>query len=486
MNKDVKLIFELSEDNRRGYSLPKCDVPSYDITKAFPNELIRKQSAELPQVSETQAVRHFTNLSKQNYGVDAGFYPLGSCTMKYNPKLNEAMTRLEGFTHVHPYQPEETVQGCLEVMYELQEKLCEITGMDAYTLSPAAGAHGEMCGLMIIKKYHECNGQGHRNKIIVPDSAHGTNPASAAVVGFDIVEVKSNEHGTVDLDALKKVVDENTAGLMLTNPNTLGLFEEDITKIAEIVHDKGGLLYYDGANANAIIGVARPGDMGFDVLHLNLHKTFSTPHGGGGPGSGPVGVVEKLAPYLPNPVVVKLGEGYKFHCDSERSIGMIRSFYGNFGVLVRALSYILTMGWDGLQEAAKTAVLNANYVSEKLKDYYDIPFGSACMHEVVVSAIRQKEQGASALDVAKRLIDFGFHPPTVYFPLIVKEALMIEPTETESNETLDAFIDAMISIAKEAETDADSLKEAPISAPVSRLDEVRAARNMILKYPFEK
>lgn len=485
MSKDVRLIFELSEESRRGYSLPKCDVPSFDLAKTLPSELIRKKSAELPQVSETQAVRHFTNLSKQNYGVDAGFYPLGSCTMKYNPKLNEAMTRLEGFAHVHPYQPEETVQGCLEVMYELQEKLCEITGMDAYTLSPAAGAHGEMCGLMVIKKYHEKNGQGHRNKIIVPDSAHGTNPASAAVVGYDIVEVKSNERGTVDLNALKEVVDDNTAGLMLTNPNTLGLFEEDITKIADIVHDKGGLLYYDGANANAIVGVARPGDMGFDVLHLNLHKTFSTPHGGGGPGSGPVGVVEKLAPYLPNPVVVKTVDGFKFHYDSQHSIGMVRSFYGNFGVLVRALSYILTMGYDGLTEVATTAVLNANYVSEKLKEYYDIPFGSACMHEVVVSASRQKEQGASALDVAKRLIDFGFHPPTVYFPLIVKEALMIEPTETESKDTLDVFIDAMISIAKEAKVNADSLKDAPVTAPVSRLDEVRAARNMILKYPLE-
>ena len=486
MNTEVKLIFELSREGRFGYSLPECDVPELDINNTIPNHLLRKKSAELPEVSETQTVRHFTNLSMRNYGVDAGFYPLGSCTMKYNPKFNEAMARLEGFAHVHPLQPQSTVQGCLEVMYELEQQLCEITGMDRFTLSPAAGAHGEMCGLMIIKQHHLKNGQGHRNKIIVPDSAHGTNPASASVAGFDVIEVKSDERGTVDIEALAAIVDENTAGLMLTNPNTLGLFEEDIIKIAKIVHDKGGLLYYDGANANPIVGVARPGDMGFDVLHLNLHKTFSTPHGGGGPGSGPVGVTKQLAPYLPDPVVDKTQNGFEFSCCKLDTIGQVRSFYGNFGILLRAYTYILSMGSDGLGEVSKTAVINANYIASKLKDYYDIPYGSACMHEVVLSAARQKEQGVSALDIAKRLIDFGFHPPTIYFPLIVKEALMIEPTETESRETLDAFIDAMIQIAKEAQNGEDVFHDAPTSTPVSRLDEVKAARNMVLKYPYRE
>ena len=482
----TELVFELSRQGRFGYSLPKCDVPLLDAQDALPEKMVRKQPAPLPEISESQAVRHFTNLSKLNYGVDAGFYPLGSCTMKYNPKFNEAMARLEGFANVHPLQPEKTVQGCLEVMYELEQQLCEITGMSRFTLSPAAGAHGEMCGLMIIKQHHLKNGQGHRNKIIVPDSAHGTNPASASVVGFDVVEVKSNDKGTVDIKALAEIVDENTAGLMLTNPNTLGLFEEDILEIARIVHDKGGLLYYDGANANPIVGIARPGDMGFDVLHLNLHKTFSTPHGGGGPGAGPVGVTQELVPYLPDPIVEKTEEGYAFSCCENDTIGQIRSFYTNFGVILRAYSYILTMGSDGLEEVSKTAVVNANYIASRLKDYYNIPYGSACMHEVVLSASKQKEQGVSALDIAKRLIDFGFHPPTVYFPLVVKEALMVEPTETESRETLDAFIEAMIQIAKEAADGEDVFHDAPKTTPVSRLDEVRAARNMILKYPFEE
>ncbi len=480
------LIFELSRKGRFGYSLPECDVPVLEAKDALPGGMVRKQQAQLPEISESQAVRHFTNLSKLNYGVDAGFYPLGSCTMKYNPKFNEAIARLEGFANVHPLQPAETVQGCLEVMYELEQQLCEITGMDRFTLSPAAGAHGEMCGLMIIKQHHIKTGQAHRNKIIVPDSAHGTNPASASVVGFDVIEVKSNKNGTVDIAALSDMVDENTAGLMLTNPNTLGLFEEDIVEIARIVHDKGGLLYYDGANANPIVGMARPGDMGFDVLHLNLHKTFSTPHGGGGPGAGPVGVTKELIPYLPDPIVEKTEDGYVFSCCDNDTIGQIRSFYTNFAVILRAYSYILTMGCEGLEEVSKTAVINANYISASLKDYYDIPYGSACMHEVVLSASRQKEQGVSALDIAKRLIDFGFHPPTVYFPLVVKEALMVEPTETESRETLDAFIDAMIQIAKESASGNDVFHDAPKTTPVSRLDEVRAARKMILKYPYEE
>nr|WP_243426447.1 aminomethyl-transferring glycine dehydrogenase subunit GcvPB [Caldicoprobacter guelmensis] len=462
--------------------MPDCDVPQLALEEMVPKECLREEDAMLPEVSEVDVVRHFTRLSQLNYGVDSGFYPLGSCTMKYNPKVDEDVASLVGFTQVHPLQPDETVQGCLEILYRMDRLLSEITGMDRFSLQPAAGAHGEMTGLMVIKAYHQHRGDAKRNKIIVPDSAHGTNPASAAMVGFDVVEVKSNDKGEVDLEELKAVVDDTTAGLMLTNPNTLGLFEKNILEIADIVHKAGGLLYYDGANMNAILGVARPGDMGFDVVHLNLHKTFSTPHGGGGPGAGPVGVKKELEPFLPVPVVEFKDGMYYLDYDRPLSIGRVKSFYGNFGVIVKAYAYIMSIGAEGLRKVAESAVLNANYLMERLKEYYHIPYNRRCMHEFVISAQRQKEKGVSALDIAKRLMDFGFHPPTMYFPLIVKEALMIEPTETESKETLDAFADALIEVAREVEEQPEKVKDAPHSTPVRRLDEARAARNPVLRW----
>ena len=480
--KQQPLIFEMSTPGRTAYSLPACDVPEIVPEDVVPTELLNTQAPPLPEVSEVDLVRHFTQLSMKNYGVDAGFYPLGSCTMKYNPKMNEKLCRLGGFANVHPYSAQESVQGCLQLLYETDRMLSEITGMARVSLSPAAGAHGEMSGLMIIKAYHEHRGDTGRRKILVPDSAHGTNPASAAVVGFDVVEVKSDAHGMVDIEALAALLDDSVAGLMLTNPNTLGLFDVHIKTISDMVHEAGGLVYYDGANANAILGISRPGDMGFDVVHLNLHKTFSTPHGGGGPGSGPVGVKQHLVPFLPVPVVEKADEGYVLDSDRPQSIGRVKSFYGNFGVVVRAYAYILTMGAEGLKEAAQAAVLNANYIAARLKDYYDLPYEMTCMHEVVLSGSRQKKSGVTTLDIAKRLLDYGFHPPTIYFPLIVHEAMMIEPTETESKETLDAFIDAMICIAKEAETEPETVKGAPHTTAVSRLDESRAARQRVLKY----
>lgn len=476
--KEQALIFEISRPGRVAYSLPECDVPKAQL----PKHLLREKTPELPEVSEVDLVRHFTQLSMKNHGVDSGFYPLGSCTMKYNPKMNEKVARLSGFATAHPYQHESTVQGNLRLMYEADEMLSEITGMARVSLQPAAGAHGEMTGLMIIKAYHDNNGDTQRTKIIVPDSAHGTNPASAAVAGFDIVEVKSDERGMVDIDALAEVLNDEIAGLMLTNPNTLGLFDTNIKKISDMVHEAGGLVYYDGANANAILGISRPGDMGFDVVHLNIHKTFSTPHGGGGPGSGPVGVADKLVPFLPKPVVEKTEEGYILDHDRSLSIGRVKAFYGNFGVVVKAYAYILTMGAEGLKQVAQGAVLNANYIMEKLKAYYKLPYDTTCMHEAVLSGERQKKNGVATLDIAKRLLDFGYHPPTIYFPLIVPEAMMIEPTEVESKETLDAFIEAMIKIAEEAETDPEKVKGAPYHAPIFRLDESKAARERVLKY----
>lgn len=476
--KEQALIFEISRPGRVAYSLPECDVPKAQL----PKHLLREETPELPEVSEVDLVRHFTQLSMKNHGVDSGFYPLGSCTMKYNPKLNEKLARLSGFATAHPYQHESTVQGNLRLMYEADQMLSEITGMARVSLQPAAGAHGEMTGLMIIKAYHDNNGDTQRTKIIIPDSAHGTNPASAAVAGFDIVEVKSDERGMVDIDALAEVLNDEIAGLMLTNPNTLGLFDTNIKKISDMVHEAGGLVYYDGANANAILGISRPGDMGFDVVHLNIHKTFSTPHGGGGPGSGPVGVADKLVPFLPKPVVQKTEDGYILDHDRPLSIGRVKAFYGNFGVVVKAYAYILTMGAEGLKEVAQGAVLNANYIMEKLKAYYTLPYDTTCMHEAVLSGERQKKNGVATLDIAKRLLDFGYHPPTIYFPLIVPEAMMIEPTEVESKETLDAFIEAMIKIAEEAETDPEKVKGAPYHAPIFRLDESKAARERVLKY----
>lgn len=486
MNKEQALIFEQSRPGRVAYSLPALDVPEVDVTEHLPAELLREEPAELPEVSELDLVRHYTALSRRNYGVDNGFYPLGSCTMKYNPKVHEDVARLPGFTQIHPYQPEESAQGALQLMYELQEYLAEIAGMDQVTLQPAAGAQGEFTGLMLIRAYHESRGEGQRNKVIVPDSAHGTNPASAAVAGYQSITVKSNEKGLVDVEALKQVVGDDTAALMLTNPNTLGLFEEEIQEIAEVVHEAGGLLYYDGANANAILGIVRPGDMGFDVVHFNLHKTFTTPHGGGGPGSGPVGVKEALIPFLPTPVVEKGEEGYRLNYNLPQSIGRVKGFYGNFGINVRAYAYIRTMGAEGLRQVSEYAVLNANYVLKKLEAYFDRPFSQYCMHEFVLSGRRQKKLGVRTLDMAKRLLDFGIHPPTIYFPLIVDECLMIEPTETESKETLDHFIEVMIQIAKEVEENPDLVLEAPHNTAVKRLDEVTAARKPVVRWKKEK
>ncbi|BBU40178.1 putative glycine dehydrogenase (decarboxylating) subunit 2 [Aeribacillus pallidus] len=480
--KDQPLIFEISKPGRIGYSLPDLDVPEENIDQLIPSDYLRTEDAELPEVSELDIMRHYTALSKRNHGVDSGFYPLGSCTMKYNPKINENVARLTGFSYIHPLQDEATVQGAMELMYDLSEHLKEITGMDAVTLQPSAGAHGEWTGLMMIRAYHEANGEKHRTQVIVPDSAHGTNPASATVAGFETVTVRSDQNGLVDLDDLKRVVGENTAALMLTNPNTLGLFEEHIVEMAEIVHSVGGKLYYDGANLNAILGKARPGDMGFDVVHLNLHKTFTGPHGGGGPGSGPVGVKKELIPFLPKPVLVKDENGFRFDEDRSQSIGRVKSFYGNFGINVRAYTYIRSMGPDGLKAVSENAVLNANYMLKKLAPYYEMPYDRICKHEFVLSAKRQKKLGVRALDVAKRLLDFGYHPPTIYFPLNVEECMMIEPTETESKETLDAFIEAMIQIAKEAEEEPEIVQEAPHTTVVKRLDETLAARNPILKY----
>lgn len=481
-NQDQPLIFELSTPGRIGCSLPEMDVPEFDLNELLPEGYVRDEEPELPEVSELDIMRHYTALSKRNHGVDSGFYPLGSCTMKYNPKINENVARFNGFAHIHPLQDESSVQGALELLYDLQEHLIEITGMDEVTLQPAAGAHGEWTGLMMIRAFHEANGDTKRTKVIVPDSAHGTNPASATVAGLETITVKSNENGLVDLDDLRRVVGEDTAALMLTNPNTLGLFEENILEMAEIVHGAGGKLYYDGANLNAVLSKARPGDMGFDVVHLNLHKTFTGPHGGGGPGSGPVGVKADLIPFLPKPVISKRGEEFVFDYDRPQSIGRVKPYYGNFGINVRAYTYIRSMGPDGLKAVTEYAVLNANYMMRRLAEFYDLPFDKHCKHEFVLSGRRQKKLGVRTLDIAKRLLDFGYHPPTIYFPLNVEECIMIEPTETESKETLDSFVDIMIQIAKEAEENPEIVQEAPHTTVVGRMDEATAARKPILRY----
>ncbi len=469
------LLFEISRPGRIGVNLPACDVEPAAVELAIPKVMRRSELPELPEISEVEAVRHYTGLSRRNYGVDNGFYPLGSCTMKYNPKVNEDVANLPGFKHLHPLQYDQTVQGALALMYELQLDLAEIAGMDACTLQPAAGAHGELTGLKLIRAFHESRGE-QRSKIIVPDSAHGTNPATASACGLEIIEIASEADGSVNLDALKAAVGPDTAALMLTNPSTLGLFERNICEIAEIVHSAGGLLYYDGANANALMGIARPGDMGFDVVHFNLHKTFSTPHGGGGPGSGPVAVKAALEPFLPAPVVEY--DGHEFYMDFHRpqSIGKMHTFHGNFAVYLRAYAYIRSMGPDGLKQASLDAVLNANYIKQALADDYQLPFERHVMHECVFAGLKRHADGVKTLDVAKRLLDYGYHPPTIYFPLIVHEALMIEPTETESKETLDAFIAVMKTIAREAVEQPEVLLKAPQTTPVSRLDEVTAAR----------
>ena len=438
----------------------------------------------LPEMSETQLSRHYTELAKKTHGVNDGFYPLGSCTMKYNPKINEDMAALPGFTEIHPLQPAHTVQGCMEVMKLAEKYLCEITGMSRMTFQPAAGAHGEFTGLLLMKAYHVSRGDTKRTKIIVPDSAHGTNPASAAMAGYSVVSIPSSEDGCVDIEKLKEAAGDDIAGLMLTNPNTVGLFDKNILEITRIVHDCGGLCYYDGANLNAVMGVVRPGDMGFDVIHLNLHKTFSTPHGGGGPGSGPVGCKENLAEFLPSVLVE--GDQELTFVKPENSIGEVKNFYGNFLVVVRALTYILTLGREGLLEASQNAVLNANYMMHKLKDLYTIACDEVCMHEFVMSlADLKKQTGVSAMDIAKGLLDHGIHPPTMYFPLIVHEALMVEPTETESRETLDEAIEVFHKIYQEALDNPQSLHSAPHNTPIGRPDEVTAARKPVLRYSWE-
>ncbi|UOQ84051.1 aminomethyl-transferring glycine dehydrogenase subunit GcvPB [Gracilibacillus salinarum] len=477
----MDLIFEISKPGRVGIDLPESDVDEVHVEDKFPSHLIRNTPAELPEVSELQLVRHYTALSNQNHGIDNGFYPLGSCTMKYNPKINEDVARLEGFSRVHPYQPEETVQGVLQILYELQEDLAAIAGMDAVTLQPSAGAQGEWTGLMIAKAYHAQKGE-KRTKVLVPDSAHGTNPASASVAGFETITVPSNEQGLVDVAELKKYVGKDTAALMLTNPNTLGLFEKEIVEIAEVVHEAGGLLYYDGANANAILGKTTPGQMGFDIVHFNLHKTFTTPHGGGGPGAGPVGVKQALIPFMPVPRVERKKQQYVLNNEAPSSIGRVKGYYGNVGILIRAYTYIRTMGAEGLLQVSESAVLHANYLQKRLAPYFVSPYKQFCKHEFVLSGSEQKKLGVRTLDMAKRLLDFGYHPPTIYFPLNVEECMMIEPTETESKETLDAFADVMIQIAKEAAEDPSIVLDAPHSTIIGRLNETQAARKPILRY----
>jgi glycine dehydrogenase subunit 2 len=476
----MKLLFEKGAPGRGLSILPKLDVPASAIDEG----LLRSRPPRLPSLSETEISRHYTALAGRTHGVNDGFYPLGSCTMKYNPKIDDEMASLPGFTGAHPLQPVEDVQGSLEVLDRLRGILCEVTGMADMTFQPAAGAHGEQTGLLMIKAYHRSRGDFNRTKVIVPDSAHGTNPASAAMAGMQVVSIPSGPDGCVDLDALQRAVGPDTAGLMLTNPNTLGIFDRNIVEITRIVHEAGGLNYYDGANLNAIMGIVRPGDMGFDVVHLNLHKTFATPHGGGGPGAGAVGVKEILRPFLPGPQVEKAADGYRF-VTPERSIGAVKSFYGNFLVLVRALTYAMTLGADGMPLAATTAVMNANYMMAKLKGHFDMASGEVCMHEFVMSLERlKKETGVTALDVAKAMLDQGMHPPTMYFPMIVHEALMVEPTETESRETLDEAVRVLIDIYDRAHSEPERVKACPVNAPIGRPDEVAAARNPRIRYHF--
>ena len=473
------LLFELGKPGRKAIDLPACDVPL--AADLLPAKYLRTAKAALPEVSQLELMRHYTQLSNRNFGVDTGFYPLGSCTMKYNPKVNEDIARYPGLALLHPLQSADTVQGAMEVLFKMEESLAEIAGMAGVTLQPVAGAHGELTGLKLIRAYHRDRGDLARTKVIVPDSAHGTNPASAAMCGMEAVEIKSEADGSIDLEALKAAVGPDTAALMLTNPSTLGLFESKIEAIAKIVHDAGGLIYYDGANSNAIMGIVRPGDMGFDVVHLNLHKTFATPHGGGGPGSGPIGVKERLLPFLPDPHVEKQGDKYVW-AKSAKSIGKVHSFHGNFGVIVRAYAYILTMGAAGLRQTSEDAVLNANYCKKMLSEAFDSPFDRFCMHECVLTSKKQQEHGIHTLDIAKRLLNYGYHPPTIYFPLIVEEALMIEPTESESKETLDGFIDAMKKIAQEAAENPEIVHTAPHNTIVSRLDETLAARKPVVRW----
>ena len=479
------LIFEASSPGKTGYQLPPLDVPAVNPADALGAKNVRSQIKDFPEVSEVEVIRHFTRLSTWNYAIDLGMYPLGSCTMKYNPRINEAVARLEGLAWPHPYQPESVSQGAMEVVAQLESALCEITGLDAVTIQPAAGAHGELTGILLVRAMLEAQGNP-RKTILVPDSAHGTNPATAGIAGYEVLNIHSNDQGMVDLEQLSRMVTEDVAALMVTNPNTLGVFEENIVAAAEILHSKGAMVYMDGANLNALVGVARPGDFGVDVMHINLHKTFSTPHGGGGPGGGPVAVKKHLEPFLPVPRLKRLkealGERWTWNYDVPQSIGKVKAFYGNFGVMVRALAYILAHGGPGLRNATVDAVLNANYIRHRLSPYFDLPYQRPNMHEVVFSDDRQSAKGVKTGDIAKRLIDYGFHPYTVSFPLIVHGALMIEPTETESKRELDLFIDAMISIAKEVEDEPHTVTKAPYSTRTTRVDEVGAARKPVLRW----
>lgn len=485
INLNERLLFELSSPGRRAYDLPPLDVPPKPVEELVDPTLLRDDIEGMPELSEVDVIRHFTRLSTWNYHIDLGLYPLGSCTMKYNPKVNEVVTRLAPFVSAHPYMPAELVQGSLRVQATLEACLAEISGMDAVTLQPAAGAHGELTGILMIRAYHEAQGNP-RKVVLVPDSAHGTNPASVTISGYTVQQIPSNSKGTVDLDGLRNAMSSDVAAIMITNPNTLGIFEREIAAIAEILHSYGALVYMDGANMNAMMGMTRPGDFGVDVLHINLHKTFTTPHGGGGPGAGPVAIKNILEPYLPYPVLTKRADETLFYDHTRpQSIGRIKAFYGHFGMHVRALCYILANGPQGLKEVTETAVLNANYIRSKLKDAYALPFKAPTLHEVVFSDRNQARHGVGVADIGKRLIDYGFHPPTVSFPLIVPGAIMIEPTETESRQELDAFIEAMLAIAKEAETDPNLVKTAPHNARINRVDEAGAARKPVLRWkPF--
>jgi glycine dehydrogenase subunit 2 len=478
----TELIYERSRPGRRGLAIPTTDLPIPEI----PEGLARKIPPRLPELAEPEVMRHFTKLSTRNFGIDSGFYPLGSCTMKYNPRVNERLVGLPGFRDLHPLADEDSIQGALELEWNLQHFLREVTGLDGISLQPAAGSQGELTGLLLMRAYFEDKGEAdQRRKIVIPDTAHGTNPASVTMAGYEVIPVATDARGNIDVDDLRSKVDEHTAGLMLTNPSTLGLFDENIEQIRDIFHGVGALMYYDGANLNAVCGISRPGDMGFDIVHINLHKTFSQPHGGGGPGGGPIAVRESLEPFLPVPVVVRKGDGFALDFDRPRSIGKVRGFTGPFGVFVRSYAFMRAWG-PGLKEMSEVAVLNANYMLARLKDAYELPYDRLCMHEFVLSARNLKrEHGVSALDVAKRLMDFNFHPPTVYFPLVVPEALMIEPTETEAKETLDEFCEAMLQIAREAATDPELVKSAPHDRPVERLDEVRAAKQPVVRFSFE-
>ena len=480
----MSTIFDCRCNEKVGGLFPECDVPTCDKEAWIDAELLRSHPLRFPDLAEPDVARHYTALSKLNFGVDDGFYPLGSCTMKYNPKLNEDMARLPGFAGLHPRSDVTRAQGSLAVLHALTERLREIAGMAEVALQPVAGAHGEMCGMFLFKKYFEMRGETKRTRILLPDTAHGTNPASAALIGFPVTEIPSDASGRIDLEALRSELDDTVAGIMLTVPNTLGIFESDILEVTDLVHAAGGLCYFDGANLNAFMGVARPGDMGADVFHFNLHKTMSTPHGGGGPGAGPIAVSERLVDYLPVPRVVKDGESYDLDWDHPNSIGSIHSFYGNFLVTVRAYAYILQLGDEGLKAVSEGAVLNANYLQERLKATYPLPYDGLCKHEFVLSG-KGVADGVSTLDIAKRLIDYGVHPPTIYFPLTVKEALMIEPTETESKATLDRFAEVLEAIAEEAKTAPQRLHDAPVNAPVRRLDQTMAAKNPVLTYPFD-